>query len=144
MSSYALCLKCVPSTFYRAQPWKCSCHAVCLSFCRGGSRHALWPRRPRRLPHEMGTGGKDREESLGGVSKQNDILNTATIYLAIYSGHLYGCLTFHRKRYSKHQWGHRKSISQLTGYVNSTRVTNLTITYGARATYVKLEPALRV
>lgn len=143
MSSYALCLKCVSSTFYQEQPWKCSCHAVCLSSCRGGSRHALWPRCPRHLPHEMGTGEKIGKEVMWG-SKQNDILNTAAIYIAIYSGILYGSLTFRLKRYSKHQWGHRKSISQLTGYVNSTRLTNLSITYGAHVTYVKLETALRV
>lgn len=65
MSSYALCLKCVSSTFYREQPWKCSCHAVCLSFCRGGSRHALWPRCPRHLPHEMGTGEEIGKEVMG-------------------------------------------------------------------------------
>lgn len=58
MSSHAVCLKCVSSTSYQEQPWKCSCRAVVLSFCHGGSRHALWRRRRRHLPREMDVDGR--------------------------------------------------------------------------------------
>lgn len=58
VSSYAVCLKCVSSTSYQEQPWKCSCRAVSLSFCHGGSRHALWPRCPRHLLCETGGDGR--------------------------------------------------------------------------------------
>lgn len=57
VSSHAVCLKCVSCTSYQAQPGKCSCRAVFLSFCHGGSRHALWPRRLRHLPRETGVDG---------------------------------------------------------------------------------------
>ena len=57
MSSHAVYLKCMSSTSYQEPPWKCSCRAVSLSFCRGGSRHALWPRYPRHLPRKIGVDG---------------------------------------------------------------------------------------
>lgn len=58
VSSHAVCLKCVSSTSYQEQPWKCSCRAVVLSFCHGGSHHALWRRRRRHLPREMDVDGR--------------------------------------------------------------------------------------
>lgn len=71
VSSHAVCLKCVSSTSYQEQPWKCSCRAVSLSVCHGGSRHAPWPRRPRHLPREMGGDGwMERGRRWGGVKKQ--------------------------------------------------------------------------
>lgn len=74
----------------------------------------------------------DRKKEIGGSTK-NYILNTVTFFKVIHS-EMYGCMTFWLKRYSKHQWGHRKSISQPAGYVNSSRVTNLIIIYSVYVT----------
>ncbi len=70
VSSHVVCLKCVSSTSYREQPWKCSCRAVSLSFCHGGSRHAPWPRCPRHLPRETGEGGNGWTERGRGGCKE--------------------------------------------------------------------------
>lgn len=70
VSSHAVCLKCVSSTSYQEQPWKCSCRAVFLSFCHGGSRHAPWPRCPRHLSRETGGEMDGWREGEGGAKKQ--------------------------------------------------------------------------